>query len=407
MNSKANKIMAVVLALAFVTVAQARIKLVALPERAATIIRLDNPQATLIEEERVLTLQEGLNKVDFSWNGVSIDADSIRLQPLDHPDNVTLLSVSYPPGEAALVWDIACGGDYVEKVRISYLLSNIDRLITYKAVANKSETDVDLKSYIILRNFSGEDFDKALIKLDYGESFEQSIDHEETKQLLFLKAPEVPITKVWTFDSAKLPWNPEELENRNVGIPVSYRIENNKDSNLGEFALWGGKARIYQDDGHESTIILGEDNAILAPVGEKMELYIGDSRDIVVTQKKLNDGRINIVRRNTGNREIVMYDTDETIEAVIENFKDSPAELTVIEHIEGEWDMDRCTLDDQRLTLNDGYKKKDANTIEFEITLPARTDTGPAKKTLTMIYHRRHVRERISNPQPQLRNIRR
>ena len=256
MNSKANKIMALVLSLAFVTVAQARIKLVALPERAATIIRLDNPQATLIEEERVLTLQEGLNKVDFSWNGVSIDADSIRLQPLDHPDGVTLISVSFPPGEAALVWDIACKGDYVEKVRISYLLSNIDRLITYKAVANKAETDVDLKSYIILRNFSGEDFDKARIMLDYGESFEQGIDHEETKQLLFLKAPKVPITKVWKFDSNQQIWNPENLENQNVGIPVSYRIVNNKDSNLGQYALWGGKARIYQDDGHESTIIL-------------------------------------------------------------------------------------------------------------------------------------------------------
>jgi len=406
MNSKVNKIMAVVLALSFVTVAQARIKLVALPERAATIIRLDNPQATLIEEERVLTLQQGLNKVDFSWNGVSIDADSIRLQPLDHPMDVNLISVSYPPNEAALVWDIACKGDYVEKVRISYLLSNIDRLITYKAVADKGETKVDLKSYIILRNFSGEDFDKARIMLDYGEAFEQGIDHEETKQLLFLKAPEVPITKVWTFDSAKLPWNPEDLENRNVGIPVSYRIKNETDSGLGEHALWGGKARIYQDDGHESTIILGEDNAILAPVGEKMELYIGDSRDIVVTQKQLRNDQINPIRRTTGNREIIMYDTSEEIEAVIENFKDSPAELTMIQHIEGEWDMERCTLDDKRLTLNEGFKKKDANTIEFEITLPARTDDGPAKQTLTMIFHRRHVRVR-NNPQPTLRNVRR
>jgi hypothetical protein len=52
---------------------------VALPERGKTIIRLDNPKATLIEEERVLTLQKGVNKVDFSWKGVSIDVDSIRL----------------------------------------------------------------------------------------------------------------------------------------------------------------------------------------------------------------------------------------------------------------------------------------------------------------------------------------
>ncbi len=391
MNSKANKIMVLALSLAFVTVAQARIKLVALPERAATIIRLDNPQATLIEEERVLTLQEGLNKVDFSWNGVSIDADSIRLQPLDHPDNVTLISVSYPPGEAALVWDIGCKGDYVEKVRISYLLSNIDRLITYKAVANKAETDVDLKSYIILRNFSGEDFDKARIMLDYGESFEQGIDHEETKQLLFLKAPKVPVTKVWKFDSNQQIWNPENLENQNVGIPVSYRIINDAKSNLGEYALWGGKARLYQDDGHESTIILGEDNAILAPVGEKMELYLGDSRDIVVTQKQMVLERTN-EQRSTNRNTLILYDTNEEVEATLENFKDSPAVLTMVQHIDGEWEMDRCLLDGKQLTIGTDYKKKDANTLEFEITLPARTETGPAKKVLRMIYHHKNVR---------------
>ena len=293
MNGKRNKVMAIVLLLMVSAVSQGRIKLVALPERAATVIRLDNPRATLIEEERVLTLQKGLNKVDFSWKAVSIDADSIRLQALDHPGNVTLLNVSYPPNEAALVWEISSDGDYAEKVRISYLLSNIDRLITYKAIADKGETAVDLKSYLVLRNFSGEDFDKARVLLDYGESFEQGIDHEETKQMLFLKAAKVPITKIWTFDAGKLPWDPEQLENRNVGIPVSYRIVNNSQSGLGEFSLWGGKARIFQDDGHESTIFLGEDVTSMVPVGEKTELYIGDSRDIVVTQRKMEETQIN------------------------------------------------------------------------------------------------------------------
>ena len=88
-------------------VAEARIKLAAVPERGDTLIRLDNPQATLIEEERVLTLQKGLNKVDFAWKGVSVDADSIRLKILSHPKKVSLLNVSYPPNEAALVWKSA------------------------------------------------------------------------------------------------------------------------------------------------------------------------------------------------------------------------------------------------------------------------------------------------------------
>ncbi len=368
----------------------ARIKLVALPERAATVIRLDNPNATLIEEERVLTLQKGLNKVDFSWKGVEIDEDSIRLVSLDHPSDVTLLSISYPPGEAALVWEINSTGDFAETVRISYLLRNIDRLITYKAVANKAETFVDLKSYLVLRNFSGEDFEKARVLLDYGEAFEQGIDHEETKQMLFLSEPNVPVRKIWTFDAASLPWDPEQLENQNVGIPVSYEVTNSDKAGLGKFALWGGKARLFQQDGHGSTIFLGEDNASLVPVGEKMELYIGDSRDIVVTQRKMRDAQIEIRKNNNGH--IVLFDTDEIITAKIENFKDSPTVLTMIQHIPGQWDMEQCSLDGKALTLGNGYTKKDAFTLKFEIELPARTEKGPAAKELTMHYHRRNVR---------------
>ena len=380
---KARDVIAMVLLVVLCVTAgvQARIKLVALPERAATVIRLDNPNATLIEEERVLTLQQGLNKVDFSWKGVQIDEDSIRLDILDHPDGVTLLSVSYPPGEAALVWEISSAGDYAETVRISYLLRNIDRLITYKAVADKAETQVDLKSYLVLRNFSGEDFEQARVLLDYGEAFEQGVDHEETKRMLFLKSPAVPIRKIWTFDAALLPWDPEQLENRNVGVPVSYEITNDDNSGLGEFALWGGKARIFQEDGHGSTIFLGEDNASLVPVGEKVKLYIGDSRDIVVTQRKMRDAQINLRKNDSGR--IVLFDTDEIITAKIENFKDSPAVLTMIQHIPGQWDMEQCNLK---------YTKKDASTLEFEIALPARSEAGPAVKELTMHYHRRNVR---------------
>ena len=381
MNANKMKLTVIVLLLLANAVGQARIKLVALPERAATVIRLDNPQATLIEEERVLTLQKGLNKVDFSWKGVSIDVDSIRLRSLDHPDKVTLLSVSYPPNEAALVWDIGSDSDYAETVRISYLLSNIDRLITYKAVADKPEKVVEMTSFLVLRNFSGEDFDEARVLLDYGESFKQGIDHEETKQMLFLKADKVPIIKVWKFDAAVLPWDPEKLENKNVGIPVSYRIVNDPNSSLGKFALWGGKARLFQDDGHGSTIFLGEDVTGLVPVGEKMELYIGDSRDIVVTQRKMKDEQINL-RKNNDDK-LVLFDTDEIITAKIENFKDSPAVLTMIQHVPGQWDMEECTIQ---------YVRKDAGTLEFEIKLPARTEAGPAVKELKMRYHRRNVR---------------
>ena len=355
--------------------AQARIKLVALPEREATLVRLDNPAFTLVEEERTLTLQKGANQVDFSWKAVNIDPDSIRLKVLDHPQKVILISVSYPPNEAALTWQVYSPEAYNEKVRISYLLSNIDRLVTYDGLATKDESALDLKSYLVLRNFSGEDFVNAKLLLDYGESFEKSIEHQETKRMLFFAANKLPNEKTWTWNDKQQAWDPEKMA-RNVGIPVYYTLYNAKDKGLGLNALWGGKARVHQDDGRNSTIFLGEDVVDLVPVGEKMKIYIGDSRDVVVTQRQQRNTQVVTQRNHQG--ATILYDTDEVMETKIENFKDKPAVLVLTEHIPGQWEMDECSHK---------YELKDFQTLEFRIELKAKE-----KATLTMHYHRRNLR---------------
>lgn len=357
------------------TTAQARIKLVALPQREATLLRLDNPAFTLVEEERLLTLQRGTNHVDFSWKGVNIDPDSIRLQILDHPQEVKLISVSYPPNEAALVWQIYSPEPFNERVRVSYLLSNIDRLVTYEGVVPVDESSMELKSYLVLRNFSGEDFSEAKVQLDYGESFEKSIQHQETKRMLFFSRSKLPVEKTLTWDGGKQPWDPEKV-GRNVGIPVFYTLYNTKEKGLGDNALWGGKVRVFQEDGRGSTIFLGEDKVELVPVGEKLSLYIGESRDIVVTQRKMKEER-KVKERNSSGKPI-LWDTEEILEVKVENFKDKPAFLILTEHIPGQWDMASCTHK---------YELKDFQTLEFRIDLKPKE-----KVNLTMHYHRRNLR---------------
>ena len=99
-------------------------------------------------------------------------------------------------------------------------------------------------------------------------------------------------------------------------------------------------------------------------------------RDLVITQRKMRERRINI-RRNAKNR-IVLYDTDELIRATVRNFKDNPARLTMIQHIPGQWDMVECNL---------AYDRTDAYTLKFEISMPP-----GGEKELIMNYHRRNVR---------------
>ena len=367
----------VILLLALIVLAapvQARTKLVALPDREATSIRFDNPNATLVEEERILTLQEGENMVDFSWRGVQIDPDSIRLSILSHPGKVTLLSVSYPPGEAALVWRIHSEGAWEERVRISYLLSYIDRLITYKGVATRDEKTLDLDAFLVLRNFSGEDFENAEVTLGQGDPFSGKIAHEETRQIHFMSVDRIPVRKTFTWDSAERPWEPKRL-NRDVGVPVHYVIENDRESGLGKTQLWGGKVRVFQDDGHDSTIFLGEDRSKPVPVGEPMKIYIGDSRDVSITQHKTKDVKIN---RRPSKYNIVLYDTDETIRTKVESFKDETVTVDLIQHIPGQWDM---------VESSTPYEKRDSSTLVFSVDVPPK-----GTKELTFQYHRRNIR---------------
>lgn len=354
----------------------ARIKLVALPEREATVVRLDNPSATLLEEERVLTLQKGLNQVDFSWKGVQIRPDSIRLTVLKQPQAVTVLSVSYPPNEQALVWEIASPSGQQVRVRISYLLNNIDRLVTYQAVVRKDESNLDLSSFLVLRNFSGENLPASRFQLDYGEAFESAVLSGETKRMQFFTAKKLPIKKRFTFDAAKLPWNPKQVGD-NVGIPVYYELENTTDNGLGKHALWDGKARLYGEDGHGSTLFLGEDKAKFTPVGQPLELTIGKSRDVVVTQRKMRQQRLN-ERRNAKRTQVVLYDTEETMQVEIENFKEQAVFITLKEPMPFEWEMKDASH---------SYLREHNREIIFEIAVPAKD-----KVVVTYSYYRRNIR---------------
>jgi hypothetical protein len=54
-----------------------RVKLVTLPVRARVEIHLDNADAKLVEEEWIVTLLKGENRIDFSWSNVAIDKGTI------------------------------------------------------------------------------------------------------------------------------------------------------------------------------------------------------------------------------------------------------------------------------------------------------------------------------------------
>lgn len=370
------------LSLVFLTVilaipnAHARVKLVALPDRARVVVSLTHPHATLVEEERILTLQKGINQVDFSWRGVNIDPHSIQVRMLGQPGKVLVLNTSYPPNENALVWEISSPAAQEERVRISYLLNGLNRDIVYKAVAASDEKSLTLRNYLRLRNDSGEDLEDAELAIGYGAAFKRSLQNGEIIELLSEKVDGVAIKKLLTWDAATQPWDPEYQQDT-VGLPLTYRIQNDAASKLGAHTLLPGKARIFIKTGAdgEGVAFTGEDWVALTPVDRELDLKIGQSRDVKVTQRQMKNDKINL-RRDKWNK-LVLWDTEEQIKIEIENFKKEPVTLVVVEHIPGYWKM---------VESSHPYEKKDAFTIEYELTLPKES-----KQTVTLYYNRLNV----------------
>jgi len=337
---------------------------------------MDSSKPTLIDEERLLSLQKGTNDVDCSWKGVSIDEGSIRIKMLSHPYLVKLINVSYPPGENALVWQIYWEEEFYERVRISYRLHNIDSVLAYTALSEKDEKHLGLKIYAVLRNFSGEELVQADLKLDFGPTLDAELKHEETKRILLAKVNNISIKKEFTFDSKLLPWDPKD-QDKNVGIPLRYVFKNDAEHGLGRYILDPGKVRMFQKDGHKSQIFLGEDNIRRRIYkGDEVKLYVGDSRDIVVTQKLMKSKKKNI-RRNNHNS-IILYDIEEKLNVKIENFKNEPCELRLIEYIPGEWKMVKAA---------ESFEKENNEKIIFTIALAPKE-----KREFNITYLKKNLR---------------
>ena len=385
--------------------ADARIKLATQPERERVEIQLENGRYTLVEEERIVPLLQstatGNNFIDFAWANSQIDKNSVQFRPIairtedgerelrivDGQPEVQVVNVAYPPNENALVWEVYAAEACAVKVRVSYLIANLTRTFAYRALANPDETELTLKQYIQLSNYSGEDFGDAGVYAGFGPRFEKQVGHQEEIKMLLARFRSVPIEKTFSFDwYAHGALNPDKPYASR--ILMHYVLKNDEEHGLGRFPLQPGKARIFIQDGQGGEAFLGEDWAGLTPIDDDMKLFLGEARDIVCT-RTIQDNRRHVVQGNLFNQEIwIQYE--------IENFRDKPATLDIREqlnqlarqygrppHGDVEWQLGRDTTDGIEIDLTDGGALP-----RFRAALPARPDdpNAPVGKT-TVVLH--------------------
>ena len=86
----------------------AAVDLVTIPTREGTQLTIYNSEdITMVREHRLLTVKNGVNKIQFSWANTLIDPTSIEFRILDQQDKVDLVDTTFPAGRNdALQWNI-------------------------------------------------------------------------------------------------------------------------------------------------------------------------------------------------------------------------------------------------------------------------------------------------------------
>lgn len=374
--------------------ADARVKLITLPVRDRVEIRLDHDHATLIEEERTVPLVAGTNQVDFSWANTQINPATLVFRVLDDNGHemigddapVKVLSVTYPPGENALVWQVSSAKATSARVRISYLLGGLTRDFSYRARVSHDEQSLTLSQYVNIRNFAGEAYSDATISIgsgDHAGSLSKPLGLNQSKQVRTQRFVDLPVIKTYTADFHRFGYL--DAGEKKLRVPMHYRLSNTADAGLGRAALPKGKVRIFQEDSagpDATTAFLGEDMAGHTPIGRHADLFLGVAQDVVVrrTVEKQDDRRIagNLMERRV------------TLKYVVENFKDTPVTLRLAEQIDAlrrefgrhsgqpaAWSLGKATT----LPGEPLADETDAGRVTFEAPLAARTGDTPEAQT--------------------------
>jgi hypothetical protein len=342
--------------MAAATCAQARVKLVLLPQREDIRLRFQPGYAPLMEEERVVALDEGVNEVELAWTGLPIQPESVIFDPLQAEADLTTLSVALPPSEQqSLVWRVASQAAQNVRLRISYVLADTGMYerTDYAAKADPDETKVTLSAVGRVNNNTGLAHDDVSIEASDAPPVVLSLDRDERRELPVLDAVDYPLTKTYTSDSA----NGGAVELRyEWTVPIEQR------------AQVAGKARAFLEaagsagEAAAMDTFLGEDFLGYVPSGEDAKLLVGLANDLKVERKTISVETINErFTEKVSPQQRVMHDQREKQQITVENHRQKPVTIALVEHHGGDWVIEESSHP---------WERKDAATFQFKIEVP-------------------------------------
>ena len=319
----------------------------------------------------------------------------------------------------ALSWLLKSATPGASDAELSYITSGMTWKADYNIVAPESEKaggdTVDVIGWITMSNQTGKVFENARIKLMAGDvhrvqppaapmescetcsvamedkaappvsekSFDEfhlytldnltTLHDQETKQVEFVRASGVQTKRTYVYDAyteaIPLSSSPDEdqnsnLENMNKKVAVYQEFKDSKENHLG-IALPAGRVRFYRREEGGMLQFTGENTIDHTPKDENVKFLTGNSFDLVGERRQTN------FKENEDAHWI-----NESFEIKLRNHKKTPVTITAVEHLY-RWNNWRVTAHSQL------FKKKDAQTIEFTVPVPA---DGESVITYTVHY---------------------
>jgi hypothetical protein len=307
-----------------------------------------------------------------------------------------------------LRWQINSNGAAHFPAELSYLTHGFNWNATYNIVATGSEAStsgdesMDMVGWVTISNNSGTDFTDAKVKLMAGnvatapppsrpmframamsqtvsvngdqvtqKSFDDfhlydlnrqvTLKDRETKQVEFIRASAIPVTRKYVYDGAENlpgPISGGAYEQPDFGftsgkqVRVEQEFINSKKNHLG-MPLPAGIMRFYRRDGDGQMEFVGENSINHTPENEKVKLSTGSSFDVTGERKRTN------FKVDSRGRTI-----DEAYSINIKNAKDKPVNVDVVEHLfrAANWDIVEKT---------NPFEKQDSSTVNFSVSVPA------------------------------------
>ncbi len=401
--------------------ASAKVDLVTIPGRDSVQITIYNSEdLTLVKEQRQMTFKKGLNQIQFSWAGTLIDPTSLNLVFKEHPEQFQILDITYPAHTAnVLIWNVESSYSGLVPIEITYFTSGLTWSADYVVRANPEETIMRLEGYVRVTNRSGEDYEntqtrllvgeihlvekiadlaragvmemkervfravlakaevsdelalgmrrpKEIIKEGISEYFLYTIEGRETirnewaKRLPSLAVDDIPFALTYEYDDAKYGSN----------VVKFYKLKNDEKAHLGKEPLPDGVFQVFKSDGSGGLTYINRYQSKYIPVGEDIELNLGPDGLITVESKRMNFQRKKIVYDSY--RNVRGWDIIEEWKIEMRNSKSEDVPLELTRHFQGDWEIESP----------ENFERKDKNTIQYKVVVPA-LGTRVIKYTVT------------------------